>query len=178
LLQRVIRQLEIKYGKLIKPGDLKRAIVAYPKNTPKKIRKPAKPQQRERSTQSTRGTLLLLFAMTFLAYVTIAMLADQLPEQVFWSYWLASAMTFIVYRRDKSAAIRYQSRTPEKTLHLLALVGGWPGAILAQRLFRHKSKKLSFQIIFWATVMLNCLVLAWLLSSQGTTLIDLIVSAM
>lgn len=151
--------------------------MAYPKNIPKKIRKPAKPQQRERSTQSTRGTLLLLFAMTFLAYVTIAMLAGQLPELVFWSYWLASAMTFIVYRRDKSAAIRYQSRTPEKTLHLLALVGGWPGAILAQRLFRHKSKKLSFQIIFWATVMLNCLALAWLLSSKGTTLIDLIVSA-
>lgn len=146
-----------------------------PKNTPKKIRKPAKLQQRERSTQSNHATLQLLFAMTFLTYVTIAMLAGEVPELVFWSYWVASAMTFIVYRRDKSAAIRYQSRTPEKTLHLLALVGGWPGAILAQRLFRHKSKKLSFQITFWATVIFNCLAFAWLLSSLGATFLGLIV---
>jgi uncharacterized membrane protein YsdA (DUF1294 family) len=151
--------------------------VANHKNIPKKMRNPnpARPQQIERPARSNNGTLLPAFAIAFLACVTISMLAGQLPALVFWLYWVASAMAFIVYKRDKSAAMRHQRRTPEKTLHLLALLGGWPGAILAQRLFRHKSKKLSFQITFWATIMLNCLALAWLLSPEGTTLIDFIV---
>ncbi|WP_232411043.1 DUF1294 domain-containing protein [Methylophilus sp. 5] len=151
--------------------------MANHKNIHKKMRNtnPARPQQIERPARSNNDMLLLVFAIAFLACMTISMLAGQLPELVFWVYWVASAMAFIVYKLDKSAAMRHQRRTPEKTLHLLALVGGWPGAILAQRLFRHKSKKLSFQITFWATIILNCLALAWLLSPQGATLIDFIV---
>ena len=44
---------------------------------------------------------------------------------------------------------------PERTLHLLALMGGWPGAILGQRQFRHKTRKLPFLIVFWAVVVLH-----------------------
>ncbi len=128
--------------------------------------------------RSNDGKLLLVFAIAFLACMSASVFFGKLPKLVFWLYVAASSITFIAYKRDKLAARSDQSRTPEKILHMLALLGGWPGAILAQRLFRHKSKKLSFQITFWATVMLNCLALAWLLYSQGTTLIDLIVSAM
>ncbi len=46
-------------------------------------------------------------------------------------------------------------RTNEQTLHLCSLFGGWPGALIAQRLFHHKSKKLSFQTLFWLIVVVH-----------------------
>jgi uncharacterized membrane protein YsdA (DUF1294 family) len=67
-----------------------------------------------------------------------------------------------VYHRDKKAALRNTRRTPENTLHILSLLGGWPGAFLAQRIFRHKSRKAGFQAVFWITVVANVSVLAWL----------------
>lgn len=68
-----------------------------------------------------------------------------------------SVITFVVYAIDKSAARRKGPRTPERTLHLLALAGGWPGALLAQRWLRHKSAKASFRRVFWVTVVVNVL---------------------
>jgi uncharacterized membrane protein YsdA (DUF1294 family) len=55
-----------------------------------------------------------------------------------------------------TAAAKEQWRTKESTLHLFGLIGGWPGALLAQKVFRHKSRKREFQTVFWATVVLNC----------------------
>jgi len=72
-------------------------------------------------------------------------------------YLVVSAATFLAYAADKSAARRHARRTPESTLHLLALAGGWPGALVAQQLLRHKTAKLRFRIMFWATVLLNAL---------------------
>ena len=116
------------------------------------------------------GSLLLLFALVFLISMTLATLAGQLPPLIVSLYFVASTFTFFIYKTDKAAAKHDQRRTPEKTLHLLALAGGWPGAIVAQKLFRHKSKKLSFQVMFWATIILNCAVLGYLLSIDGVTL--------
>lgn len=78
-------------------------------------------------------------------------------------YLLLSAVTLLVYALDKSAARRRQWRIPENLLHLLALLGGWPGALVAQRLLRHKTQKTSFRAVFWMTITANCAVLAWLL---------------
>lgn len=66
-----------------------------------------------------------------------------------------SIICFAAYGLDKQLAVSGGRRVPEGTLHLLALLGGWPGAILAQRHFRHKTKKLSFLIEFWLVVMLH-----------------------
>ena len=66
-----------------------------------------------------------------------------------------SILTFHVYAVDKLAAKRGRRRTPENTLHLLSLAGGWPGALLAQQLMRHKCAKSSFVAMFWLTVALN-----------------------
>lgn len=71
---------------------------------------------------------------------------------------LASLVTFALYARDKRHAVRALPRTPENTLHLCALLGGWPGAFLAQRLLRHKTAKVSFQFIFWPIVAAHQLV--------------------
>lgn len=70
-------------------------------------------------------------------------------------YAIASIVTFAVYAADKSAARRRAWRTRESTLHLLALAGGWPGALVAQKVLRHKSAKAGFRKVFWVTVFLN-----------------------
>ena len=66
-----------------------------------------------------------------------------------------SLLAFLVYANDKSAAIHGDWRTPEKTLHLLSVAGGWPGALLAQQLLRHKCSKPKFVGVFWITVVVN-----------------------
>jgi uncharacterized membrane protein YsdA (DUF1294 family) len=66
-----------------------------------------------------------------------------------------SLLAFLAYAVDKSAAVNGHWRTSEKTLHLLSVVGGWPGALLAQQLLRHKCSKPSFVAVFWITVATN-----------------------
>lgn len=70
-------------------------------------------------------------------------------------YLVMSVVTFLAYAFDKAAAVRGSRRTPERTLHALGLIGGWPGALLAQQWLRHKSSKSSFVAGFWFTVALN-----------------------
>lgn len=78
-------------------------------------------------------------------------------------YFTISVVTFIIYAIDKSAAKQNGWRIQENTLHMLSLVGGWPGALLAQRMLRHKTQKTSFQIIYWATVGFNLAGLFWVI---------------
>lgn len=75
-------------------------------------------------------------------------------------YAIASVAAFVAYAVDKRAARSGAWRTPESTLHLLALLGGWPGALLAQTVLRHKTQKSSFRAVFWVTVIMNCAALA------------------
>jgi uncharacterized membrane protein YsdA (DUF1294 family) len=73
-------------------------------------------------------------------------------------YALASAVTFVAYGLDKAAAARAtggRGRIRERTLHLFELFGGWPGALLAQRCFRHKTIDPTFRLVFWAIVLLH-----------------------
>ena len=79
------------------------------------------------------------------------------------AYLVLSVVTFMVYWQDKWAAQKGHWRTPEKTLQLLALAGGWPGAVLAQQWLRHKSSKTSFQLQFWFMVLLNVAGILWFL---------------
>ena len=74
-------------------------------------------------------------------------------------YVLASLGALVAYWLDKRAAAKGRWRTREKTLHLLALAGGWPGALLAQRWLRHKTRKRAFQAITWLIVALH--VVGW-----------------
>jgi uncharacterized membrane protein YsdA (DUF1294 family)/cold shock CspA family protein len=77
------------------------------------------------------------------------------PSALFWLFSGASFLTFLLYGLDKLAAKRDAQRTPEQTLQLCALLCGWPGALLAQQIFRHKSSKASFQTVYWLMVVLN-----------------------
>jgi len=70
-------------------------------------------------------------------------------------YVLMSVLTFLLYWRDKSQARNDGWRTPEKVLHGVELLGGWPGALVAQQRLRHKTRKLSYQVVFWLIVALH-----------------------
>lgn len=71
------------------------------------------------------------------------------------AYLGVSLAAFMAYAFDKSSAIAGRWRTAEQTLHLFALAGGWPGALLAQQWLRHKTSKPDFIAVFWITVALN-----------------------
>jgi len=110
------------------------------------------------STTRLEGwTIALTIALLFFMFVGISVFIGRLPWVVFALYLIASGVSFIVYDKDKKAAQRNEWRIGEGTLLLLGLLGGWPGAFVAQQALRHKTKKLSFQIAFWLTVVLNCI---------------------
>jgi uncharacterized membrane protein YsdA (DUF1294 family) len=78
------------------------------------------------------------------------------------AYLTMSVACFIAYALDKSAAQRGERRTPESTLLMLGLFGGWPGAVLAQQWLRHKTVKQPFRQMFWFTIAVNVVAFLWL----------------
>ena len=68
-----------------------------------------------------------------------------------------------MYGMDKAAAQRGGQRTAENTLHLFEVCCGWPGALMAQQVFRHKTRKGSYQFVFWLAVLANLGALGWLM---------------
>jgi uncharacterized membrane protein YsdA (DUF1294 family)/cold shock CspA family protein len=120
------------------------------------------------SSSTRRSNFPPLFAVLFLAFIAAMVFAGRLPYAVLWLYLGASLIAFVAYAFDKSAAIDARWRTQESTLHLLGLIGGWPGALAAQQLLRHKSRKVSFQAVFWVTVAVNSCGFGWLLTAAGT----------
>ncbi|PYF83384.1 uncharacterized membrane protein YsdA (DUF1294 family) [Marinomonas alcarazii] len=74
---------------------------------------------------------------------------------VFVFYGFLSLITFGFYSMDKSAAKRGKRRVPESTLHWLSFLGGWFGALMGQKMFRHKTKKPRFLAMFWLTCLVN-----------------------
>lgn len=68
---------------------------------------------------------------------------------------LINAVAFIAYGVDKRAAQKGSWRIPEYDLHTLEFLGGWIGAFIGQKVFHHKSKKKSYQIMFWLMLVLQ-----------------------
>jgi uncharacterized membrane protein YsdA (DUF1294 family) len=66
-----------------------------------------------------------------------------------------SVASFVVYWLDKRQATNGERRVSERTYHLIGFMGGWPGALLAQRRFRHKTQKMSFRIKVWILIVLH-----------------------
>ena len=113
--------------------------------------------------------LPVIGAAIFCVFILIAVLTSKIPTIILATYLVVSLVTYIAYAIDKSAAKKGAWRIPESTLHFLSLVGGWPGAVVAQKWLRHKSKKAPFRVLFWMTVLLNCGFVVWLLTPTGST---------
>lgn len=125
------------------------------------------PRRSARAGRAQWGTATLFVIPAFLAVYVVVAAVWRLPLWVAGLYVGLSAAAFIVYAADKSAASNGGWRTPESTLHLLALSGGWPGALLAQQVLRHKSTKQPFRKVFWVTALLNVIALVLLASPVG-----------
>jgi uncharacterized membrane protein YsdA (DUF1294 family)/cold shock CspA family protein len=97
-----------------------------------------------------------LFAAALVALVVLERISLIVPLV----YLAVSGVTVLAYWFDKRAAMKGGQRTPEQTLHLFELLCGWPGALLAQNWFRHKSSKTSFRVAFWVCVIVNLAALA------------------
>jgi uncharacterized membrane protein YsdA (DUF1294 family) len=69
---------------------------------------------------------------------------------------------FVAFWADKRASVLGLRRTPERALLALALIGGTPGAIAAQQLVRHKTRKEPFRSLLWGIAAAQGLLLAWL----------------
>lgn len=132
--------------------------------------------QRDRTSggagrQRAAGAGNYLVIALFVAFALVVNANWPIPLWVVGLYGLSSVLCFAVYAADKSAAKRGSRRVPENTLHLLALIGGWPGAICAQQLLRHKTQKASFRAMFWPTVVVNVLVFAVVTTPLGAMLL-------
>ena len=127
-------------------------------------------------TKRTNSTVSTIGAAFFLVIVAISALTAKVPPLILAVYVVGSLFTFIIYAVDKSAAKNGEWRTKENTLHLLSLAGGWPGALVAQQILRHKSKKQSFRSAFWVTVFINCGAFIWLLTPTGAAALQSLIS--
>ena len=131
-----------------------------------------------RHTNANRTALSAIGASAFLLFVGTSVVLFKTPAAVIALYIFASAITFVVYKIDKAAARKGGRRTPERTLHLLSLAGGWPGALVAQQKLPHKSKKQPFRAVFWTTVIINCGAFVWTLTPSGAAALRSLVDSL
>ena len=122
------------------------------------------------NVKKTEGSsfLSIIFVLMFSVVIFLLVVTRKIPMGMASLYLGASIVTFIIYAIDKLAAKNESRRISENSLHLLSLIGGWPGALVAQYTLRHKSKKQSFRSMFFATVVCNLSILVWLIVSKST----------
>ncbi|MFY3383865.1 DUF1294 domain-containing protein [Paracidovorax sp. MALMAid1276] len=119
-----------------------------------------RPQARQRKSVPTGQSAAFLLMLGWSALMGWGVWAGRLPLWALGAAVAVNLLTFATYAMDKSAAENGQWRTRESHLHLLALAGGWPGAWFAQQWLRHKSRKVQFRAVYWATVVIHCAALA------------------
>lgn len=118
-----------------------------------KPNKPAAPKQQPlRFARVKMAIFLAICLLPVIGLTSLLLNGVWLPAAV---YLTMSLLAFFLYWRDKRQARAGGWRTPEKILHAVELLGGWPGAMLAQQVLRHKTRKLSFQVLFWLIVLLH-----------------------
>jgi len=143
------------------------------------VRLPArqKPPRNPAAYRAKRRTgWQIWLAPAFVVVYALATFLWRVPIAVGACYLVLSALTFAAYAADKAAARADRWRISERTLHLLALAGGWPGALIAQRWLRHESIKPAFRAVFWITVAVNLAVFLALCSPYGRPLLAALLS--
>lgn len=129
---------------------------------PKFQQKSKQPLQLKRKGQWQPKYWQYALAAAFLVGLMAGAVEAYFGWKIVLYYCIASILTFAMYSSDKFAAEHQHWRTPESTLQMFALLGGWPGALVAQNFLRHKSRKTAFLILFWLMVLGNITGLYWL----------------
>lgn len=118
-----------------------------------------------RNTQTAAALGAMGLTLGFLSLLGVGVIRQSLSAWVLKAYLVISAIALVLYQLDKLAAVKGRRRMPENTLHVISLLGGWPGAMLARQVLRHKTKKQPFRKVFWVTVALNLsALLVWQMS--------------
>ncbi|TXD97137.1 DUF1294 domain-containing protein [Psychrobacter frigidicola] len=108
----------------------------------------------------------LFLGVAFYAVLILLAFMDKLSWLVVGWYAVIGLVTYMMYAKDKSAAQSGDWRTPESTLHLLSMLGGWVGAMVAQTYLRHKSQKSDFRMTYYLTVVINLAGLLFILAGS------------
>ncbi len=119
------------------------------------------------------NSIIFIIPTFFIFFIGLMVLITELPIHIFYFYIILSIVTFFTYGADKNSAQEKEQRISEDLLHILSLFGGWPGALLAQQKFRHKTKKQPFLAIYWVTVIFNCAGFLWLITPQGLAYLNI-----
>ncbi len=117
---------------------------------------------RARTATSLRGAWRLNLCLVVAVALVAAAIARTGVDWLLAFLGSINVVTLGVYGWDKWSARRQWRRVPEVTLHVLSFAGGSPAALFAQQAFRHKTRKQSFQVIFWVLVVLQTAVILWL----------------
>ena len=121
-------------------------------------------------THSASFAPMQLAAIIYIVAVAILSFVHLLPAYSFIFIALMNGLSYWLYAQDKEAAQLGNRRVPEQTLHVVAFLGGWPAAWLAQQKLRHKTQKQPFRQIYFCSIVLNILLLLWLMSPLNVVL--------
>lgn len=111
-------------------------------------------QERQEQKHSVLNAVCI-FGLVYLILIAIAILFFNISKLIFIWYIIISIVSFVVYYLDKVAAENDERRTPEKTLHLIDVLGGWIGASFAHKFLNHKATKAEFRVVFYITIIVN-----------------------
>ena len=129
---------------------------AETKTNSKKISKVTVHQQKMQPMQ--------IASIVYIVVLAVLVMIGLLSGMVLLLISLMNALSYWLYAQDKEAAQLGNRRVPENTLHLVAFLGGWPAAWLAQQKLRHKTQKQPFRKIYFCTIAFNLILILWLVS--------------
>lgn len=115
------------------------------------------------SQNSNLGFMNILIIIFAIGLMVLTTFFSQM-NYVFTFIIIMNVITYTLYKKDKNAALDMVWRVPEQTLHLVALLGGWPAAYYAQNKYRHKTQKKAFQTIYKCTIILNIILILILIT--------------
>lgn len=129
------------------------------------VKKAKVPQKSHSSVQSiSQQPSIRLLAIGYIIALGLLAILGWLPNATLLIITLINALTYWLYVQDKQAALANARRIPENTLHLVAVLGGWPAAYLAQERLRHKTQKQPFRKIYFCTIAIHLVLLLWWIS--------------
>lgn len=127
----------------------------------------ARPSPPRRTAWRIPAAFQWLLVAAYAALLAWAIEHGRLPLELALGLLLLSAATWVAYALDKDAATRGRWRISEGSLHLMELLGGWPGALAAQQLLRHKTRKPRYRLAFWSMTLAHiAAMLVWVFWSH------------
>lgn len=137
---------------------------ASPEGRRASARRPADASRRPDRQRRRGATPVVIGIVAWFGALVAATVAGRLAVPVLLALPLYNLFVFFLYWHNRHARSRGATHIPEDALHVLAALGGWPGAWLAQRLLRYQPATAWFHRAFWIAVGVNVAWLAgWLL---------------